>query len=435
MTSRPGSPRARTGRARSRDSSRKTSRHRLEERRREPGGLLCRARSRASRRRSGRTSHAALASRRSTFATSSGEPLRRSSRTCARTPFACAASERVREQRRRALVDRRGAHLHGGRGADLGADDDALDTVERERGNLVGALSGEVDARRPGFHGGGPEIDPSTRSQPARRRSSRAARLVSGAIAFRSTTSGCARSRSRSRARSSATHSAASGGTIESTTSASRRPRRGRATARAALARRADAVRALRPASGRDDARAAARERVRDRAPHRSRADDADGLHARRVYEDSRTERHLRARGSRSSDRADVRVAEVRALAASSRGEQRKRVHAIPLVRDRAELPHAEGRAVRPVARPGVEEHVAARRASPRPSPRARSRCATWRRAGSRSRSPQRCRMTKPRPSLDAERARLRSRPAGSAARARGSRAARARRRARCRTT
>ena len=55
--------------------------------------------------------------------------------------------DRLSKQRRRALVDRRGAHLHGRRAPDLGADDDSLDAVERKVRDLVRTLAREVDAR------------------------------------------------------------------------------------------------------------------------------------------------------------------------------------------------------------------------------------------------------------------------------------------------
>ena len=146
------------------------------------------------------------------------------------------------------------------------------------------------------FHGGGPEIDPSTNvaARPAERcRASR--RLVSGAIAFRSTHERVRASRSR-------LPGEVFGDALRSLRRNDREHDVGSRDDRAEVGQQleprllGEPSGPLAPArNGRDDSRAAARERVRDRAPHRSRADDANGLHARRVYEDSRTERHLRA--------------------------------------------------------------------------------------------------------------------------------------------
>ena len=57
--------------------------------------------------------------------------------------------ERLREERRVALVDGCRAHLHRGSRADVGADDDPVDALERERGDLLGPRSGEVEPCRP----------------------------------------------------------------------------------------------------------------------------------------------------------------------------------------------------------------------------------------------------------------------------------------------
>ena len=56
--------------------------------------------------------------------------------------------QRLGKQRRRALVDGGGAHLHRGRRADLGPDDDPVHALERQLGDLGRARAGEVDARR-----------------------------------------------------------------------------------------------------------------------------------------------------------------------------------------------------------------------------------------------------------------------------------------------
>ena len=195
----------------------------------------------------------------------------------------------VREQCRCALVHRGCRHLHCGRRADLRADHDALDSGQRKRGDVGRAFAREVDARRPRLPGRRPGDRPVHVVASAPRITSASRRLVSGAMAFRSTTSGCADAAEARAAMSSATRSAASGGTIERTTSAvaTTESRSGSNSIGALLARR---TRARAPSRhGRDDPGAAPRERVRDRASHRTRADDPDGLHARRVYEHAAT--------------------------------------------------------------------------------------------------------------------------------------------------
>ncbi len=130
------------------------------------------------------------------------------------------------------------------------------------------------------FHGGGPEIDPSTNAQPARPSTSASRRLVSGAIAFRSTTSGFVPAARAFRAMSSATR-------LRGLRRNDREHDVGSRDDRAEVGEQLE-LRSLGEPSGplaptrdgRDDARATARERVRDRAPHRSRADDAERLHA-----------------------------------------------------------------------------------------------------------------------------------------------------------
>ena len=113
-------------------------------------------------------------------------------------------------------------------------------------------------------------------------------RLVSGAIAFRSTRSRRSLSARASPAISAATDSATSGGTIDRSTDDSRTTasRSGRSSIRALSA--SSIVLALRLAAGPDDASAASQERVGNRASHRARADDPDGRHKERVYERSK---------------------------------------------------------------------------------------------------------------------------------------------------
>ena len=63
-------------------------------------------------------------------------------------PVRMRGAERLREERDPPLVDRRGAHLHGGREPDRGADDDELDPRQRKARDLCGTRSREVDPRR-----------------------------------------------------------------------------------------------------------------------------------------------------------------------------------------------------------------------------------------------------------------------------------------------
>ena len=58
--------------------------------------------------------------------------------------------ERLRQHRRRPLVDGRRAHLHGRRRPDLAADDRDRDTGERQLGHRAHPRPGEVDRRRAG---------------------------------------------------------------------------------------------------------------------------------------------------------------------------------------------------------------------------------------------------------------------------------------------
>ena len=57
--------------------------------------------------------------------------------------------ERLHEEPGAALVDGGRAHLHGGRRADLGADDDPVDALERERADLLGPRARDVEPGRP----------------------------------------------------------------------------------------------------------------------------------------------------------------------------------------------------------------------------------------------------------------------------------------------
>ena len=113
-------------------------------------------------------------------------------------------------------------------------------------------------------------------------------RLVSGAIAFRSTRSRRSLSARASPAISAATDSATSGGTIDRSTDDSRTTasRSGRSSIPRPLGEldRSRATTRSRP----DDASAASQERVGNRASHRARADDPDGRHKERVYERSK---------------------------------------------------------------------------------------------------------------------------------------------------
>ena len=159
--------------------------------------------------------------------------------------------ERVREQRRCALVDRGGAHLHGGRRADLGADDDALD-------------AGRAEARRPRTRAR-PRGRCASSPLPGRRPGDRPVDVVAARSArARSRAGGSSRERSRSgRPRAAARQSAEArrGEVLGDMTPRppaersrerrrqSRRPRRGRGAARSAPASASRAVRALRPAT------------------------------------------------------------------------------------------------------------------------------------------------------------------------------------------
>ena len=137
----------------------------------------------------------------------------------------------------------------------------------------------------PGRTGGGPEIEPSTRSSRAPASVAARLRAVAGAIAFRSATSGllpvlaAALGRSPRRRRSprpvgppSRTTSAVP--TTSSTPGSSSRPlaAASRRVARAARSR------------GRDDPGAAAREQRAEGTPHRTGADNADRRHVRAGY-------------------------------------------------------------------------------------------------------------------------------------------------------
>ncbi len=64
-------------------------------------------------------------------------------------PVRLRRAERLREERDPALVDGRGAHLHGGREPDRGADDDPLDPRQRKARDLFGTRPRQVDPRRP----------------------------------------------------------------------------------------------------------------------------------------------------------------------------------------------------------------------------------------------------------------------------------------------
>ena len=186
--------------------------------------------------------------------------------------------QRLSEQGRRALVDRGGAHLHG-RSEPTSSPTTIRSTPSMgEVRDLGGPRTREVDARLPGLEGGGPEIDPSTRSSPAVSRSAASARAVPGEIAFRSATRGRAADLAcrtkRGRRRSSR---AASGGAIERTPSAS-------PTTFSRLGQDVEpggSARPLRPRAasgeGDDNTRATASQRCADGASHRAWADDADG--------------------------------------------------------------------------------------------------------------------------------------------------------------
>ena len=189
-------------------------------------------------------------------------------------------AERLREHRDPALVDRRRAHLDGGREPDALADDPPLDAFQGKRRDLVRRGPERYTVVVPGRCGGGPEIDPSTVATPAAASVSASSATPAGAIALRSANSrpeaaGCA-------ATSSATSRAAPGGTTERTislaaSSASSEPTSSRP---ASVARRRD--RSDRPSSATTTVAPPSRRRAPRALPHLARTDQPDGHRAER---------------------------------------------------------------------------------------------------------------------------------------------------------
>ena len=108
--------------------------------------------------------------------------------------------ERLGEQRRLALVERRGRHLDRRGHPDPLADDAELEPGRRQARDLGGPHAGEIDDRRPRRGAAAaPRSSRRRRSAPRSRGASATAAIVAGAIAFRSATSGLRTRRGRPR--------------------------------------------------------------------------------------------------------------------------------------------------------------------------------------------------------------------------------------------
>ena len=194
--------------------------------------------------------------------------------------------ERVREQGTRALVHRRRAHLHGR------CETDRLSDRREHRSRPAPPRRALPQTVRRGRracgsrHAAGRRRSSRRRARdPPRRATCSSSRAVAGETAFQSATSGRAPVRPAAAAIAAAVAPASPGGTIESTSSDSSTTasRFGRSSSPAcsASAGRAGAA----AGDGRDDAVPRGAVRGTDRAPHRTRADDPDGLHARRPHQ------------------------------------------------------------------------------------------------------------------------------------------------------